>query len=341
MQDVAIVETGALDAAVRAALEAAGADAPSVAATTRAVMHASRHGVDSHGVRLVPHYCKVLKGGRVNPAPQMRVKETSPVAFALDADNGLGHGAAYRAMEIACEAAGRFGIAAVGVHRSSHFGAAGAYALAGAEAGRVALAMANSDSVVALHEGAQPFHGTNPFAAGVPVAGARPWLLDMATSSVPLNRVYLYRALGLPLPADVAVDAAGAMTADPHAAAMLMPAGGSQFGFKGAALGGLMTILSAILTGATADPFVIPMDGEEIATPRNIGHFVIAIEPAFFGGAETFASALTAYLDALRGSVPREGARVMAPGDREWAVERQRAQDGIPVDRATATFLGV
>ena len=343
--EVRIVETARLEAAVRAALEGAGADAPSVAATTRAVMHASRHGVDSHGVRLVPHYCKVLRGGRVNPSPDMKLRRTSPAAFSLDADDGLGHGAAYRAMEVACEAAGEVGIAAVGIHRSSHFGAAGAYALAGAEAGRVALAMANSDSVVALHEGAQPFHGTNPFAAGVPVAGAgagaRPWLLDMATSSVPLNRVYLYRALGLPLPADVAVDASGAMTADPHAAAMLMPAGGSQFGFKGAALGGLMTILSAVLTGATADPFVIAMDGEEIATPRNIGHFVIAIDPAFFGGAATFQSALSAYLAALRGSTPRAGGAVMAPGDREWAVERERARDGIPVDLATADALGL
>ena len=347
--EVRIVETARLEAAVRAALEGAGADAPSVAATTRAVMHASRHGVDSHGVRLVPHYCKVLRGGRVNPAPEMKLRRTSPAAFSLDADDGLGHGAAYRAMEVACEAAGEVGIAAVGIHRSSHFGAAGAYALAGAEAGRVALAMANSDSVVALHEGAQPFHGTNPFAAGVPVAGAgagagagaRPWLLDMATSSVPLNRVYLYRALGLPLPADVAVDASGAMTADPHAAAMLMPAGGSQFGFKGAALGGLMTILSAVLTGATADPFVIPMDGEEAATPRDIGHFVLAISPDFFAGADRFGTELARYLDALRGSRPREGARVLAPGDREWEEAERRRRDGVPVDLATAEFLRV
>lgn len=335
------VEIGALERSVRQALGEAGADEPSVEAATRAVMHASGHGVDSHGVRLVPHYCRVLRGGRVNGRPQMRLDERSPVAITLDADDGLGHLAGYRAVEAATAAAARFGVGAVSVRRSSHFGAAGAYALTGAERGFLTIATSNSDSVVALHDGAAPFHGTNPFAAAAPVPDARPWLLDMATSNVPLNRVYLYRALGRTLSPDVAVDEDGAPTLDPNSARMLLPAGGEGFGFKGAALGGLMTILSAVLSGATSDPFVIPMDGEEAATPRDIGHFVLAISPDFFAGADRFGTELTRYLDALRGSRPREGARVLAPGDREWEEAERRRRDGVPVDLATAEFLRV
>src|SRR3954468_14283734 len=55
--------------------------------------------------------------------------------------------AAYAGMELAGELAQETGIAAVGIARSSHYGAAGAYALAGAEAGLIALSMTNADAI--------------------------------------------------------------------------------------------------------------------------------------------------------------------------------------------------
>ena len=128
------------------------------------------------------------------------------------------------------------GVGAVGVVNSSHFGAAGAYALAGAEAGFIAVSMSNTDSIVGLHGGAERFHGTNPIAIGAPVPAQKPWLLDMATSSIPFNRVLLYKALGRTLPEGVAADQSGQPTQDPALVEMLMPLGGIDFGFKGAAL---------------------------------------------------------------------------------------------------------
>ena len=59
-----------------------------------------------------------------------------------------------------------------------------------------------------LHDGAERFHVTNPLAVAVPVEDGRPWLLDMATSAIPYNRVLLYRSLGMALPAATASDAA-------------------------------------------------------------------------------------------------------------------------------------
>ena len=102
------------------------------------------------------------------------------------------------------ELARKAGVGAVGVKRSSHLGAAGAYAVAGAEEGFVTFATTNTDSMVALFDGAKKFHGTNPLAFAAPVPGSRPWLLDMATSSIPLNRVLLHRSLDKELPAGVA-----------------------------------------------------------------------------------------------------------------------------------------
>lgn len=335
------VDATELETRLRAALADAGASAESAESCVRALMHASSIGVDSHGARLVTHYASVLRSGRLNPAPSLAVSRRSPAAAVVDGDDGLGHHAAFRAVAEAVAMARGAGVGAVGVVRSSHYGAAGAYARAVAEAGMVGFATTNADSAVALHDGTVPFHGTNPLAFAAPSGGPRPWLLDMATSSIPFNRVFLYRTLGIGLPEGVAADAAGAPTRDAKAVEMLLPVGGTDFGFKGAALAGVATVFSAILQGATLDHAMIRMVGaDDMTTPRGMGHFVLALNPDFFGGRDAFAAGMRTYLAALRGSPARDGAAVMAPGDREWRVEAERARDGIPLDPDTAAFLG-
>lgn len=330
-----------LKAHAGAALRKAGASEASLDAAVRAMLHGSRHGVDSHGVRLTEHYCRMLQGGRLNKNPQLLVDRKATASAVVDGDDGLGHYAAYRAMEVACEMAASSGIAAVGVRRSSHLGATGAYALAAAERGYIGFATTNTDSMVALFDGAQRFHGTNPLAFAAPVPGQHPWLVDMATSSIPMNRVLLHRSLDTPLPPGVAANAEGVPVTDPAEVDMLLPLGGTDYGYKGAALAGVATLLSAILMGTTLDPEFIPMyDANDTSTPRNMGHFFMAIDPQHFGGRSVFDSGLLRYLDALRGSPARPGGKTMAPGDREWAVAEERARDGIPIDPDTARFLG-
>lgn len=335
------VDAAELSLRIADRLRSAGASEESVEATTKALMHASLLGVDSHGARLVVHYSRVLKGGRVNPAPEVTTRRTGAATAVVDGDDALGHLTSYRAAALAVEIARESGIGAVGAVRSSHLGAAGAYARAIAEAGMIGFATTNTDSVVTLFDGAKPFHGTNPLAFAAPVPGEKPWLLDMATSSIPLNRVLLYRSLGKELPAGVAADDKGEPTLDAGAAAMLLPLGGVGYGFKGAGLAGVATLLSSILMGTTLDPDFIPMvGGTDISTPRNMGHFFLAIDPSRFAGAEIFAAGMRAYLDQLRAVPSVEGGKVMAPGDREWRVEEERLRDGIPLDPDTAEFLG-
>lgn len=324
-------------------LAEAGASAPSRAAATRAMLHASLAGVDSHGVRLVSHYCRMLGGGRLNKDPQLSVETRGAASAMVNGDDGLGHFAAYKAVEVGIDLARTAGVGAVGVNHSSHLGAAGAYALAGAEQGFVTFATTNTDSMVALFDGAARFHGTNPLAFAAPVPGDRPWLLDMATSSIPMNRVLLYRSLDKELPPGVAADEDGQPTTDPHKATMLLPLGGTDYGYKGAALAGVATLFSALLTGTTLDGDFIPMVGsDDISTPRNMGHFVLVIDPDKFAGRDAFGSAMLRYLESLRGAPVRPGAeRVMAPGDREWEEMDRRRAEGIPVDPDTVGFLGL
>jgi LDH2 family malate/lactate/ureidoglycolate dehydrogenase len=316
------------------ALRAVGADTPSSVACTRSMLHGSIHGVDSHGVRLLPHYVAAMKGGRLNGTPTLRFTRTRPGAGMLDGDHAQGALPSYTAAGHAADLAAEAGIGAVGIFNSSHFGPAGAYALEIAHRGMVGLVFCNADAYVRLHDGAEGFHGTNPIAMAAPVAEGDPWLFDMATSAVPYNRVLLHRSMGMALPEGVASDGDGRDTCDPAATAMLTPLGGA-FGWKGAGLAGMAEILSAVLTGGGLSRDLLPMGGPDLSTPRGLGAFVTAIDPAAFAGAEAAAAAMARYLGLLRGSKPAEGGKVMAPGDREWETARRRWVEGVPLDPET------
>jgi LDH2 family malate/lactate/ureidoglycolate dehydrogenase len=313
---------------------AAGADEATADAATRAMMHGSRLGVDSHGVRLLDHYITVITGGRVNGRPDMKISQSFGAVASLDADHGHGALAAYRAMERAMELAETCGIGAVSIRNSSHFGPAGAYALEACKRGYIGLAFCNSDSFVRLHDGAMRFHGTNPISFAAPVSGQQPWLFDMATSAIPYNRVKLYRSLGRELPEGVASDAEGHDITNPSLVEMLAPLGG-EFGFKGAGLAGLVEILSAVLSGMRLSFDLLPMNGPDFSTPRALGAFVMALKPGAFVPEDVFQAGMRRYVDVLRSSPAREGLKVMAPGDREWRVAEERTKNGIPLDPAT------
>ena len=331
------VEPATLNAFVSRVLTAAGADEATVDSATRAMMHGSLFGIDSHGVRLLDHYVSVMLGGRVALRPRLRFVVDLPAIAVLDAGHAHGARATYAAMDKAIEMARSSGMGAVSIRNSSHFGPAGAYALAAAEAGMIGFATCNSDAFVRLHDGAERFHGTNPLAFAAPSGDERPWFFDMATSAIPYNRVLLYRSLNQPLPPETASDVDGIDTEDPHVAEMLAPLGG-EFGFKGAGLGGVAEVFSAVLSGMALSHELLPMTGADKTTPRGLGAFVMALRPdAFLGDGSTFGDGMRRYLDHLRNARARPGGYVLAPGDREWAEADRRRAGGIPIDPATVT----
>lgn len=321
----------AVRAFIEAALRAAGTAQDAAASVADALTEASLRGVDSHGARLLVHYAKVVRTGRINPSPQLSARVTGPGTVIVDGDNGFGHHASFRAIDEAAALARTAGIAAAAVINSSHFGAAGCYVMRAAAADMVAFAFCNSDSFVLPHDGVAPFHGTNPLAFAAPVAGGRPYLFDMATSMVPWNKVQDMGAKGLKLPPDVAVDPEGQPTVEPSQAAALLPLGGLGFGHKGAGLASVIEVLSAVMTGAPHCTDLLGMVGPDLATPRRLGHFFIVIDPDRFVPRALYDAGMAAYLGSIRGAPARAGKKVMAPGDREWAVEIERSRDGIPV----------
>ncbi|WP_226629827.1 Ldh family oxidoreductase [Alloyangia pacifica] len=322
-----------------AAMTAAGCDGPTRAAVIRALSHASSLGVDTHGYRLLPHYLEGFTKGRLNPAPDLRFVREGTGAALLDGGDAHGARATYAAVDKAVALARASGSGAVAIRASSHFGAAGAYARAIAEEGLLGFCFCNSDSFVRLHGGAQKFHGTNPISMAGPAGeGEEPWLFDMATSAIPFNKVQLSRALGIELPVDTASNGLGENVTDPEFAEMLAPLGG-EFGYKGAGLAGISEILSAALSGAPLS-FELPgMISDDMATPRGLGAFVMAFDPAAFAGLEIFTGTIRRYRDAIRGSTAAQGAEVIAAGDREWAEGKRRLVQGITLDQTAVEAL--
>ena len=325
---------GVLQGFVADALRAAGTYDDAAVSVARALSTASLRGVDSHGVRLLPHYARVVRAGRVVGNARLSVEQKAPGASTVDAGNGFGHHASYAAIAEGCRLAATTGIAMVGVVNSSHFGAAGCYVLEAAKQGFAAFGFGNSDSFVLPHDGVAPFHGTNPIAFAAPVAGERPYLVDMATSIVPWNRIQDYRSKGLSVPQDVAVDASGRSTTDPASVSALLPLGGERYGFKGAALASLIEVLSAVLTGMPHCSALLPMVGEDMSTPRHLGHFFIVIRPEALVPRAVYDLGMASYLADLRRQPAQAGQKVMAPGDREWAEADRRTAEGIPVAAA-------
>src|SRR5262245_14665571 len=320
-------------------LRAGGADAASSAAVARAVVDASSRGVDTHGVRLVPWYMKMVEGGRINRTPNVTFTQKAPAVGHVDANDGFGHLASFRAIEEGIAMARISGVAAITVGRSTHHGATGVYTLAAARAGFAAIGMTHADPAVVPFGGTKKFYGTNPISFAVPALGEEPMLLDMATSSIPYNRIFLRQATGTPLPPEVAVTAEGEPTTDPFQAKAVLPVGGAGFGYKGAGLAAMVDILCSAFTGmghgATIDPFA----GGHYDRPIPIGHFFLIMMPAMFQAVASFDARVGAFLADLRSQPAKRGQKVMAPGDIEKAEAKRRAREGIPIDRTTWASL--
>jgi LDH2 family malate/lactate/ureidoglycolate dehydrogenase len=314
-----------------AVLENAGTRGESAEAVAKALCTASIQGVDSHGVRLLPHYERVVQEGRVNGRSELQVREVTPVAVEVNADNGFGHYASYRAIEEGIQRAKTYGITMISVINSSHLGALGSYVAEAAHEGFLAFGFSNTDTLVLPHGATKPFHGTNPIAFAAPVDNSQPYLIDMATSCVPWNRVADYGAQGRPLPDDIAVDKNGHSTKDHKEAVALKSFGGADYSYKGAALGGMIEILCSPLTGMPFCAQILKMNSVDMSVPRHLGQFFMVLKPDLFVSRVTFMELMQNYLHELRSLPAQEGVTVMAPGDREWLVREERSESGVPI----------
>ena len=93
------------------------------AGTAEIMAWADLHGIDTHGISMVPPYDERRLANKLNVTAEPKVVKETPVSVLIDGGGGLGHPAGRRAMEIAIEKAKKTGIGVAAVRNSGHFGA--------------------------------------------------------------------------------------------------------------------------------------------------------------------------------------------------------------------------
>jgi L-2-hydroxycarboxylate dehydrogenase (NAD+) len=324
---------------VAAIFERLGLDAADAVTAASVLVQADLLGVDSHGVSnyIQLLYVPGLRAGTIDPRPRIETVAETPISALVDGGRGLGLVVGSRAMEIAIEKARTAGVGLVAVRNSRHYGAAGIYARRALEHHMIGLSLTNSDQLVVPTFGRESRIGTNPIGVAVPAAKEAPFVLDMATSTVPLGRIMLARRSGLELPVGWAADEQGVPTTDPETAfraLRLLPLGGTfeQGSHKGYGLGVVVDILSGLLSGAGVAV------GQGLG--GQVGHFFGALRVDVLRPVEAFEAAMDEYLCALRSTPPAPGHdRVLYAGLLEHETEVERRRDGIPLHREVVAYL--
>ncbi|MEP6876890.1 MAG: Ldh family oxidoreductase [Burkholderiales bacterium] len=310
-----------------ACLRAAGVSEADAQCVADSLVQTSLWGIDSHGIARLPHYLNRIAHGGVKARPEIVVTPSGAATAQVAGDQGLGIVVSHRAMRVAIEMARASGIAAVGVSDSSHCGAVGLYSRVAAREGLIGMAFTHSDKIAAPHGGHLPFLGTNPIAMAFPREGGEPVCLDMATTSIPWNRVMNARREQHPLPRDVVVDAQGAPTESAVDANALRPLGGLDYGHKGYGLALVVELLCGPLHGNLYGPQIGPMYAE-LTKPRRIGAFMIALDPLRFAGGASFAITI----EHIARTLAAEPGGPRMPGDPELEEQAKRLVHGIPIE---------
>jgi L-2-hydroxycarboxylate dehydrogenase (NAD+) len=325
----------------RSCFAAAGMPEADASLAARLLVRTEARGVESHGLRWVPVYCKALREGRINPRPAVSAAADLGAALLVDGDNGLGHVVSSRAMEWCIERASAHGVGLAAVRSSRHNGAASLYALQAAEAGMIGLSLTGGGVRVAPAGGREALLGTNPIAFAAPAGRQPPFVMDMATSVVAGAKVQAHAAKGLPIPLGWALDSEGRPTTDARAAdvgGVLLPLGGALElgGHKGYALALMVETLCNVLSGMATGP-----ERTRGGTgTHGSGHFLMALRIEGFQSPDEFRRRMDENLRILRSSPPVEGVdRLYTPGEIEWRKEQERERTGIPVYGGTVEAL--
>lgn len=332
MNSQVIISAPVLREFVGKVLLSAGVPSTKAELVADSLVAANLRGVDSHGVHLLPHYVTQLRAGNINPAADGRVISESGACLLYDGQRGLGQCVSDVCCRHAVRLAKLHGISMVVARNSNHFGAAAFWAQRMSAAGVIGLVMCNASPSVSPWQGREGRLGTNPISVSVPSSTAGGWLLDMATTTVAMNRIVKAAASREPtIPAGWAVDSEGVPTTDTQKAlhGLLMPLGG----YKGSGLGMMVEVLCAVLSGGAMSAAVGGL--HILGRPMNTSQTFLAIDISRFLPPEEFQSRMEHLVRAVKCTRPAQGYdEILVAGDPEWRTEETRLREGIPVDES-------
>lgn len=324
----------ALEAAAARILAAAGCPAEEAAVVAAHLVLANLVGHDSHGVIRLRDYVPWLRAGMVVAGRQARVVHETPVSLTVDGALGLGQAIGEQAMRLAIAKAGTHGMAALGVRNTGHLGRIGHWAERCAEAGLLSLHLVNTSGfgvLVAPHGSREARLSANPIAAGAPVPGGAPIILDISTASIAEGKIKVAQNAGRELPEGCVVDAEGRPTRDP--AAFYGPPRGAILPFGGHKGSGLSVIVELLAGALTGGGCTAPGSPGAAALRNNMCSILLA--PDLLGAGDT-GGAISAFTAWIKAAAPAEpGGEVLLPGEFERRTRAERLAHGLPLDART------
>jgi LDH2 family malate/lactate/ureidoglycolate dehydrogenase len=290
---------------------------------------ANLRGVDSHGIQLLIWYIEQIRRGNIDVHASGCVAREDGACLIYDGQNGLGQVVSDRACGHAVRLARQHGMSFVAARNSNHFGAAAWWAQKIAAEGMIGIVTCNATPLVAPWQGREKRFGTNPICMAVP--GPNTWLLDMATTTVALNRVFKAQLAGQKcIPEGWAMDCDGNPTTDTEKALQGMPL--PLGGYKGYGLAMMAEILCAVLSGGAMSTEV---GGIRVTSrPMRVSHSFIAIDVARFLPMEEFIERMQWLCQSMKNTETAPGFdEILVAGEPEWRAEAIRKREGIPIDR--------
>jgi hydroxycarboxylate dehydrogenase B len=310
------------------------------------LVEANLVGHDSHGVIRIATYVQWLRSGKVFANRTLQLVFENEAVAVVDGQLGFGQTIGAQAMQLGIAKAARHGVAVIALRNSGHLGRIGDWPLQVAQAGKLSLHFVNTTGagiLVAPYGGINRRLSANPIAAGVPVAGSSPIILDMSACTLAEGKIRVALNKGVPVPENCIIDARGNPTTDPKAF-YADPPGAilSIAGHKGYGLAFICEVLAGALTGGGCSN---PAHADKVLN----GMLSIIIDPHLFDAEAQFAGEINRFIAWVKSSakVTPDG-DILIPGEIEERTRAQRLRDGIELDattwsqiKATAETVGI
>ena len=317
-------------------IQAFGVNTQAADIVADSLVQADLWGHQSHGVMRLFWYAKRLKSGAVNGNTEPLIDGGFGAVATMIGQNGLGQVVAHSAMSKAITLSKDFGIGAVAVRNSGHFGTAMYFTRMAATAGCVGFISTNASPAMAPWGGREKQVGTNPWSWAAPAGRYAPMMLDIANTAVARGKLYLARQRNERIPKSWAMDAEGNETTDPAAgiAGTILP----MAGHKGYAISAIMDVLSGVLPGSQFGNSVV---GPYIPDGASgAGHLVLAININASRPQVDFEADMERLIDELKATPCQPGVdEIYYPGELEALSDAMLRREGIRLPEATADEL--
>lgn len=344
-----IIQYNSLFDFAHAVFEAMGCPEKDADTATKALLAADIRGIDSHGVARLSGYVRLWETKRINATPLIKVVYETPSTAVVDGDSGLGLVVAPFAMQVAIDKAKIAGTGWVSVRNSNHFGIAGYHAMMALQNDMIGMAMTNASALVAPTFSIERMLGTNPIAVAIPANNQPPFVADFATTTAANGKLEILQRKNENTPLGWVQDKDGNASINANElkqGGALLPLGSDREhgSHKGYALGSIVDIFSAVLSGASYGPWAPPFPAY-VPMPDNmpgkgLGHFFGAMRIDAFRPAEEFKQHMDNWIERFRQAKPAEGyEKVLIPGDPEREMEVIRMKEGIPLFESVAEDL--